>query len=120
MSSNCYGCSSVFHDSLQKYSHFDLTPDVARGISEQLGGGRFSDVFRSKIHLVWRARLRRDPYLEQLLSEMRDAGVTSRSHGSEMDTDCLMVAVKRHRLWGGPTPKVEKVSWCIESFFRPN
>ena len=105
------GYRATFQDTLDQYSRFDLTNNVIKETSEQLGGGGFSDVFRSEMHLVWHAR--QDLYMDRLLSEiqvdrMQWAGVYSDDEPLP-DPDCLVVAVKRLRLWGRPIPKVEKV-----------
>lgn len=97
----------TFQDALDEFSHLDLTTNVVKEASEQLGGGGFSDVFRSKMRLGWQAR--HDPHIEQLLSEIRVQAGNMTPTNPESDPDGPMVAVKRLRLWGRPILKVEKV-----------
>ena len=101
MSRNVSG--SRLEQVLEEYSHFDLTHDVLKEDSDQMGGGGFSDVFRSRMRSGWQARA--DPHIERLLNESRNCVITSKS-----DSDCIFVAVKRLRFWDKPLPKVEKVT----------
>ena len=97
----------TFQEALDEFSHLDLTTKVVKEASEQLGGGGFSDVFRSKMRLGWQAR--HDPHIEQLLHEIQAQARSTTPTDPESDSDGSMVAVKRLRLWGRPIPKVEKV-----------
>ena len=91
---------------LDEYSHLDLSLDVIKEDSDQMGGGGFSDVFRSKMRPGWQARS--DPHIEQLLDEARSYVALSKS-----EPDCVVVAVKRLRFWGKPIAKVEKVTHLL-------
>ena len=69
---------------------------------DQLGGGGYSDVFRTQMRPDWKASLRSDKIVEEILAETR--------HPSpEFPLDRVGVAVKRLRIWGKPIPAIEKV-----------
>ena len=104
MASSYRVSTSAFQEALDEYANLDLTTDILSEESEQLGGGGFSDVFRSQMQTGWKTR--EDYFMEQLLSDIwvKRMALAAR----ESKSDCLMVAVKRLRFWGMPIPKVEK------------
>ena len=100
--------ASSFQSALAEYSYLDLTADIVNGALEQLGGGGFSDVFRSKLRRAGRlGKTKHDPHIEQLLAEIEAESVESAN--AKSNPGYLIVAVKRLRFWGKPIPKVEKV-----------
>ena len=105
MASSYRDSTSAFQEALEEYANLDLTTDILSEESEQLGGGGFSDVFRSRMRAGWQAR--DDPHIKQLLPEIQAKSMAMATPQSK--PDCLMVAVKRLRFWGRPIPKVEKV-----------
>lgn len=109
------GDLSAFQEALDEYSNLDLTTGIVSEKSEQLGGGGFSDVFRSRMRAGWQAR--HDPHIALLFFETWSVAVTRES--PEPVPDYWAVAVKRLRLWGKPIPKAEKVSYyCTCTYTR--
>ena len=98
----------AYQQAFEEYSYLDLTSDIVNEALEQIGGGGFSDIFRTRLRAGWQAR--NDPHIERLLSET--GSIVSIS---ESDPNCVFVAVKRLRLWGRPIPKIEKVSHSLLS-----
>ena len=102
--------------------HLDLTSDIVKNGSTQVGGGGFSDVFRSNMRRGWKLRL--DPYICNALcldKDLSTAASTSRKtfkFWKNPNERGMAVAVKRLRFWDRPIPKVEKVfSLHIHAFW---
>ena len=95
---------------LDDHSHLDLTPDIIKTDSTQVGGGGFSDVFRPKMRRGWHPRS--DPCIQDLLNldriEYSSTGPTKRRRIGKKAI-YMVVAVKRLRFWDKPVSKVEKV-----------
>lgn len=86
---------------LNEYRHLDMTTYILVHASTQMGGGGFSDVFRSEIDEVKLRYLSHNPCVQMFLnSQGMDHSAAKRS---------VVVAVKRLRFWGRPISKVEKV-----------
>lgn len=98
---------------LDDHSHLDLTPDVIKKDFTQIGGGGFSDVFRSKMRRGWQPRL--DPCIQDLLNLDRiEYSSTDPTKRRKVGKNAIcVVAVKRLRFWDKPVSKVEKVSFPL-------
>ena len=129
---------SVLQHSLQDYSHLDLSPFVLADTVEQKGGGGSSDVFLSRLSTSWRPRS--DPIIMRLLNfedglnsspeqvpsesavslptgtkatmkkRLRFWSKSDRRSMEKPATPVTLVAVKRHRVWGQPDYRIEKVT----------
>ena len=95
---------------LDDHLHLDLTADMAKTGSTQVGGGGFSDVFRSKMRRGWEPRL--EPSIQKLLNlEKTDYSPVGSAKRRKVGkkSNCIVVAVKRLRFWDNSILKVEKV-----------
>ena len=94
---------------LHRLAHLNLTSDIDTHIQVQVGGGGFSDVFRSKMHSGWRPRPDSHIYDLLHLNEALNTETPTEQSQLSMHSNRLVVAVKRLRFWDLPSAKVEKV-----------
>ena len=106
--------SPLLRQTLNRYSHLDLTSNVVRGAEVQKGGGGFSDVFQSMLDPRWQPRP--DPNIAMLLQQQVENPLGTASElmvhqnlpmGSSLAG--TRVAVKRLRFWTKPISEVERV-----------
>ena len=95
---------------LDDHIHLNLTADMPKTGATQVGGGGFSDVFRSKMRRGWEPRS--DSSIRKLLdleaTDYSSTGAAKRRKISKK-SNCILVAVKRLRFWDKSIKKVEKV-----------
>ena len=111
----------LLRQTLQDYSHLDISHYIVAETVVQKGGGGCSDVFQSKLSSSWQPRADSDTIrLYELeishLNPARKPGdsklVESSSCGprTSVTFDGLTVAVKRLRFWSKPDQRIEKVN----------
>ena len=107
---------------LHEHLHLDLTRCIIKNDSTQVGGGGFSDVFRSKLRGLGNRRITLDFNTEILLNtpvsasnfstgSYSSAQPTKRRKTTESSSENIAVAVKRLRFWDTSRTnlKLEKV-----------
>lgn len=104
---------------LDDHFHLNLTPNIAKNGSTQVGGGGFSDVFRSRMRKGWQPR--NDTHILNLLNPDR-IGFSSTGPAKRRKIGkkpiCVVIAVKRLRFWDRSISKVEKVFFPFTSHIR--
>ena len=89
---------SILQSVLQNHSHLDVTSYISGENKSHIGGGGFSDIYRSYLSEDWETD---DEIAMQLLHEQRS--------GSSSPRTTLIVVVKVLRLFGPVSTTVEKV-----------
>ena len=112
---------SLLQQTLQSYSHLDLSHYIVAETAIQSGGGGCSDVFQSRLSVNWQPRS--DPNIMKLLqleNGLSSSGlelgslevVESSPTGNSGISNGKTVSLKRLRFWNKFVQRTEEINFC--------